>query len=53
MLKPFLILFFIESVQQLCSKSLELKTQGPLFNLCVQFEKQLRSSKMDLYFPNK
>jgi hypothetical protein len=40
--QSILIVFFIESVQQLCSKPLELNTQGPLFNLCLQFENRLK-----------
>ena len=47
-LRSLLIVFFIESVQRVCTKPLELKTQGPLFNLCLQFEKRLSSFKMDL-----
>jgi len=33
---------FLESIQELCFKPLELKTEGPLFNLCLQFENRLK-----------
>ena len=42
MLRAILIVFFVESVQQLCVKPLALKTEGPLFNLCLQFENRLK-----------
>jgi hypothetical protein len=41
-LRSLLILFFVESIQQVCTKPLELKTEGPLFNLCLQFENRLK-----------
>lgn len=41
-LRCIFMIFFVESVQQLCTKPLELKTEGPLFNLCVQFENRLK-----------
>jgi hypothetical protein len=32
----------LETIQELCSKPLELKPEGPLFNLCLQFENRLK-----------
>jgi hypothetical protein len=36
------MIFFVESIQKVCTKPLELKTEGPLFNLCVKFEDRLK-----------
>ena len=36
------VVFFITNVKKLCTKPLELKTEGPLFNLCVKFEDRLK-----------
>ena len=41
-LRCIFMFFFVESIQQVCDKPLTLKTQGPLFNLCVQFENRLK-----------